>query len=89
VLLQDIKKVLKKLSKAKKLTDPKIKLPIFYHNKINLKIFSPEIISQGYLLPYCPDIDHAIKLEKDKHGREKVMPWGLLYNISKEELLVF
>jgi hypothetical protein len=79
---------LKKLSKAEELTDPKTKLLIFYHNKINLKIFSPKIISQGYLLPYCPGIDHAIKLEKDEHGREKAVPWGPLYNMSKEKLLV-
>ena len=43
-LLWDIKKALEKLNKAKVLTDPKTKLPIFYHNKINLKVFSPEII---------------------------------------------
>jgi hypothetical protein len=53
-----------------------------------LKIFSPKIISQGYLLPYYPGINHAIKLEKNKHGREKAVPWGLLYNILKEKLLV-
>jgi hypothetical protein len=79
---------LKKLSKTKKLTDPKIKLLIFYYNKINLKIFSPEIISQGHLLPYYPGFNHAIKLEKDEYSREKAMPWGLLYNMLKEELLV-
>jgi hypothetical protein len=53
-----------------------------------LKIFSPKIISQGYLLPYYPGIDYAIELEKDKHSREKAVPWGLLYNMLKEELLV-
>ena len=79
---------MKKLSKAEEPTDPKTKLPIFYHDKINLKIFSPEIIGQGYLPPHRPGIDHAIELEKDEHGREKAVPWGLLYNMSKEELLV-
>jgi hypothetical protein len=88
VSLQDIEKTLKKLNKAEELTDPKTKLLIFYHDKINLKIFSPKIISQGYLPPHCPGINHAIKLEKDKHGREKAVPWGLLYNMLKEELLV-
>jgi transposase InsO family protein len=86
--LWDIEKALEKLNKAEEPTDPKTKLPIFYHDRINLKIFSPEIIGEGHLPPHRPGIDHAIELEKDEYGREKAVPWGPLYNMSKEELLV-
>jgi hypothetical protein len=40
------------------------------------------------LLPHRPEINHAIKLEKDKLNKEKNVPWEPLYNITKEELLV-
>ena len=35
-----------------------------------------------------PEIDHRIELEKDQSGKEKEPPWGPLYNMSKQELLV-
>jgi hypothetical protein len=35
-----------------------------------------------------PEIDHWIELEKDKNDKEKEPPWGLLYDMSREELLV-
>jgi hypothetical protein len=38
--------------------------------------------------PYQPGRDHAIPLEKNKQGREKDVPWGPLYGMSREELLV-
>ena len=33
-------------------------------------------------------MDTAIKLEKDEQGREKEVPWGPLYGMSRDELLV-
>jgi hypothetical protein len=33
-------------------------------------------------------VDYTIKLEKDDNGREKEVPWGLLYSMSRDELLV-
>jgi hypothetical protein len=38
--------------------------------------------------PHRPGRDHAIPLEKDEQGRERNVPWGPLYGISREELLV-
>jgi hypothetical protein len=53
-----------------------------------MKIFSPEVVEQGGLPPHRPGIDHAIELEKDEFRREKDVPWGPLYSITKEKLLV-
>ncbi|KAF7137122.1 hypothetical protein CNMCM5793_007186 [Aspergillus hiratsukae] len=86
--LNDIEKALEKLNKSQKPTDPKTKLPAFYHDKISMKVFRPEVIGQSHLPPHRPGIDHAIELEKDEQGREKAVPWGPLYNMTKEELLV-
>jgi hypothetical protein len=38
--------------------------------------------------PYRPGRNHAIPLEKDEQKREKDVPWGSLYGMSREELLV-
>jgi hypothetical protein len=38
--------------------------------------------------PYRPGRDHAIPLEKDKQRRERDVPWGPLYGMSRKELLV-
>jgi hypothetical protein len=38
--------------------------------------------------PYRSGRNHAILLEKNKQGREKDVPWGPLYGISREKLLV-
>ena len=88
VTMADIEKALDKLNKKKEPTDPKMKLPAYYHDKIDMKIFTPEVVGQGYLPPHRPGVDHAIDLEKDEYGREKEVPYGPLYNMTKEELLV-
>ncbi|KAI0996391.1 hypothetical protein K3495_g11789 [Podosphaera aphanis] len=38
--------------------------------------------------PHRPGADTKIDIIKDKKGREKDIPWGPLYNMSREELLV-
>jgi hypothetical protein len=53
-----------------------------------MKIFSPEVVGQGGLPPHRPGIDHAIELEKDEFRREKDVPWGPLYSMTKEKLLM-
>ena len=40
------------------------------------------------LPPHRPGIDHQMPLEKNKDGREKQVPWGPLYSMSRDELLV-
>jgi hypothetical protein len=53
-----------------------------------MKIFSPMVVGQGGLPPHRPGINHAIKLEKDEFRKEKDVPWGPLYSITKEKLLM-
>jgi hypothetical protein len=38
--------------------------------------------------PHRSGRDHAIPLEKDEQRRERDVPWGTLYGMSREELLV-
>ena len=40
------------------------------------------------LLPHRLGIDYTFTLEKGKNGQEKNPPWGLLYGITRNELLV-
>jgi hypothetical protein len=38
--------------------------------------------------PHRPGRDHAIPLEKDEQGRKRDVPWGPLYGMSREKLLI-
>lgn len=49
-------------------------------------VFNPK--EAAILPPHRPGLDHEISLEKDENGREKPVPWGPLYNMSHDELLV-
>lgn len=40
------------------------------------------------LPPHRPGIDTNIKLQQDEQGRKKEVPWGPLYGMSRDELLV-
>lgn len=42
----------------------------------------------GTVPPHRGKKDHSIELVKDKDGREVEVPWGPLYGMSREELLV-
>ncbi|XPS94913.1 hypothetical protein M3J09_004211 [Ascochyta lentis] len=78
--MADIQKALKK----KELTDPRDLLPEFL--KDEFRTFMKEEADK--LAPHRgSDIDHAIELiEQD--GKPATVPWGPLYNMSREELLV-
>lgn len=65
-------------------TDPKEKLPPHYHEY--LSVFSRERAEE--LPSPRPGIDHRIPLEADADGHEKQPPWGPLYGMSREELIV-
>ena len=78
--LRDIEKSLA----VKKRTDPRTKLPEHYHEY--LPLFDMKAADQ--LPPHRPGIDHKIELETDENGKEKEVPWGPLYNMSREELLL-
>jgi hypothetical protein len=59
-------------------------VPDYY--KSEAEAWNPVAASQ--LPPLRPGIDHEIQLEKDVNGRDKEVPWGPLYNMSRDELLV-
>ena len=56
------------------------------HYKEFATVFNPK--EAATLPPHRPGIDHEIPLEKDEAGKEKTVPWGPLYNMSHDELLV-
>lgn len=49
-------------------------------------LFSPEEAMK--LPPHRPGVDHEIHLQRDHNDNEPPLPWGPLYNMSREELLV-
>ncbi|OJD23761.1 hypothetical protein ACJ73_04879, partial [Blastomyces percursus] len=78
--LADIEKALR----VKKHVDPKTKLPEHYHEFLD--VFDRKIADS--LSPLRgPGIDHGIELEKI-NGKEAQPPWGALYNMTRDELLV-
>ena len=78
--IKDIEKALQR----KVPSNPADKLPPYYHEVLDA--FNRKKADQ--LPPHRPGIDHRIQLEKDDNDREKEAPWGSLYNMSREELLV-
>jgi predicted aspartyl protease len=82
--MQDIEKALSKFNKKNNNADVRAKLPLQYQEALSL--FDQRLAS--VLPPNRPGIDHAIELRKDEKGIELEVPWGPLYNMSKEELLV-
>ncbi|THC88329.1 hypothetical protein EYZ11_012227 [Aspergillus tanneri] len=80
VTMADIEKALR----PKAVTDPKVKLPQQYWPWLD--VFSQQLADQ--LPPHRPGIDHRIPLEKDANGKEASPPYGPLYGMNREELLV-
>ncbi|KNG46626.1 hypothetical protein TW65_06673 [Stemphylium lycopersici] len=80
VSMADIEKALKPRQRS----DPKTKLPPQYHQW--LKAFDQFLADK--LPPYRKGVDLHIEIEKDQDGNEKTIPWGPLYGMSREELLV-
>ena len=69
----------------KKKTDPRTALPDYLQDYID--VFDP--VEADKLPEHRPGADHAIELiERDKNGNKPEAPWGPLYNMSREELLV-
>jgi len=79
--MKDIEKALQ----PKAPTDPRTKLPPQYHEF--LPVFDR---SEADKRPphRGPDIDHKIELNKNADGTTPEPPWGPLYNMSRDELLV-
>ncbi len=49
-------------------------------------LFAPE--KSMLLPPHRPGIDHEVNLLRDSNGEELPLPWGPLYAMTREELLV-
>ena len=78
--MADIEKALSK----KVNTDPRLKLPKHYHSFLDLTSRTeadrlPPLRGKG--------VDHKIEIE-EKDGKLQEVPWGALYNMSRDELLV-
>jgi hypothetical protein len=69
---------------VKEHTNPHTKLPEHYYQYLD--IFDQKAADQ--LPPYWLGADHKIKLILDKNGKLPEVPYGLLYQIIREELLV-
>ena len=80
VTLSDIEKALRPKTK----TDPRTKLPKHYWKW--LSAFDRKLAD--LLPPHRPGVDHEIPLQKDDQGKEKPPPFGALYGMNREELLV-
>lgn len=80
VSMADIEKALKPRQRS----DPKEKLPPHYHQW--LKVFDRFLAEK--LPPHRPGVDLHIEIEKDQNGNDKKIPWGPLYGMGREELLV-
>lgn len=69
----------------KKPIDPRTKLPSQYHDM--LRLFEPK--NAETLPPHRgKGIDHEIELTERDDGKEPELPWGPLYGMTKEELIV-
>ena len=79
--MADINKALS----IKQKTDPRTKLPSWAIK--HLGAFDQK---KAELLPPLRGLgtDHSIELETDPTGKEKEVPWGPLYSMSRDELLV-
>jgi hypothetical protein len=69
---------------VKEHTNPCTKLPEHYHQYLD--VFNQKAADQ--LPPYQLGANHRIKLTLDKNGKSPEVPYGLLYQMIREELLV-
>ena len=80
VSLKDIEKALQ----SKEYTNPQTKLPLHYHKFLH--VFDRSKADQ--LPPHREGADHQIELLTGPDGKELEVPWGPLYSMSCDELLV-
>jgi hypothetical protein len=85
--MKDINKTLSKLNRRDSVSNnEKIRKKLPKELKGLERCFDDD---EGTAIPlYRSGRDHAIPLEKDEQGRERDVPWGPLYGISREKLLV-
>ena len=73
-----------KALRIKEVTDPRTRLPEHYHQYLD--VFDQKAADQ--LPPHRPGADHKIELNVDEKGRSPEVPYGPLYQMTREELLV-
>lgn len=76
----------KALQVKPKLSREEIARQLPEHYRQFVQVFDPNEASK--LPPHRPGLDHEIPIELDENGKEKEIPWGPLYNMSRDELLV-
>ena len=81
ISLADIEKALQ----PKEVVDPKEYVPAEIYEEFH-ELFSAERAAK--LPPRRPGVDHRIPIKKKPDGSEMELPWGPLYTMSREELLV-
>lgn len=81
ISLSDIEKALR----PKQPVDPSKTVPKEVLDEFK-DLFSPEEAMK--LPPHRPGVDHEVHLQRDSDGNEPPLPWGPLYSMSREELLV-
>ena len=87
VSMSDINKSLQKLAERKqKKTEEEIRAEIPEEIGEHADAFLDD--EDGAVAPHRKGRDHAIELVKDKEGKEPEVPWGPLYGMSRDELLV-
>lgn len=86
VSLKDIDKALLKLSKQDCKSDDELRrmIPEQFHDLIELWRYN----EASKLPPNRPGIDHRIDIKVDNQEKKMEIPFGPLYNMSREELLV-
>ena len=87
VTIEDVNKALEKLNKRKEkptLRSLKDQLPDELRDEAQYFMDDDD----GIVPPHRPGWDHAINVEVDDQGRPKRVPYGPLYDMSREELLV-
>jgi hypothetical protein len=85
--MEDIKKALSKLNRRNSVSNSeKIRKKLPKKLKGLERCFDND---KGTAIPsHRSGRNHAIPFEKDEQGRKRNVPWGLLYGMSREELLV-
>lgn len=87
ISMADIEKALQKLDKKKTpLTKDQLRKMVPHEYHAFLSAFDTVLADK--LPPSRPGFDHKIELLKDEKGEEKEAPWGPLYPMSREQLLV-
>ncbi|KAI0993173.1 hypothetical protein K3495_g15011, partial [Podosphaera aphanis] len=86
VSMHDISKALE----SKKIASPKeVKESLPSEIQRYAYLFLDDVASsEAPLPPHRPGVDTKVKLHKDEQGHDKEVPWGPLYGMSREELLV-